>query len=611
METGLAGARHDADGGTGRTVRVLHVDDEPEFGELTTAYLERENPSFEVVTETSARDGLTRLEDGDVDCIVSDYDMAEMNGIEFLERVRERDGTLPFILFTGMGSEAVASNAITAGVTDYLQKERGSEQFTLLANRIVNSVDHARAEREVRRGFDAMNAAREGIGLLDENGEFTFVNRAYADLFGYDRDELVGQHWEVLYPEADVQTVREDLLPSVPETGRWEGETENVTKNGERLVVDHALAYASDGTLLCLANDITARRTDHADDATAVSRDLLARAIDEAPVGVTISGSAADDVPLVYANDGFERLTGYPPAESLGRNCSFLQGEDTDEDRVRELAAAIQRGVPASVELRNYRRDGTEFWNRVTVAPLPDEDGDPANFVGFQEDVTERKRKERQLERQLGQFDAFGSVLSHDTRTPLQVVSGRIELAAETGDLDHLEKATAGLDRLETLLDDLAAVMREGELVTDVTAVALDDVATDIWRSIETGEATLDADETTVCADRNALARLLENLFKNCVDHAGPGAHVTVGGLPNGFYVADDGPGISADQRDSVFEFGTSTKESGAETGRGLASVEQIAVSHGWDVRVTESETGGARFEFTDVDTENEDRARR
>ncbi|MFW5938757.1 MAG: sensor histidine kinase, partial [Halanaeroarchaeum sp.] len=104
--------------------------------------------------------------------------------------------------------------------------------------------------------------------------------------------------------------------------------------------------------------------------------------------------------------------------------------------------------------------------------------------------------------------------------------------------------------------------------------------------------------EREVLANPGRLKRLLDNLFRNAAEHGGDG--VVVGDISDGFYVADDGPGIPADQRDEVFESGHSTSESG--TGFGLAIVQRIAEAHGWDVSLTESETGGARFEFTGVD---------
>jgi CheY-like chemotaxis protein len=129
-------------------IEVLHVEDEPDFADLTATFLEREDDQFTVETASTAGDGLERIDDRRPDCVVSDYNMPGMNGLEFLRAVRERYPDLPFILFTGKGSEAIASDAISAGVTDYLQKHSSTEQYELLADRIRNAV---RTRRETQR----------------------------------------------------------------------------------------------------------------------------------------------------------------------------------------------------------------------------------------------------------------------------------------------------------------------------------------------------------------------------------------------------------------------------------------------------------------------------
>ena len=120
-------------------------------------------------------------------------------------------------------------------------------------------------------------------------------------------------------------------------------------------------------------------------------------AMDEAPVGITISDPSQPDNPLIYVNDGFCEMTGYPRDEVLGQNCRFLQGESTREEPVAQMRAAIDAEEPVTVELRNYRKEGTMFWNRVTVAPVRSKSGSVTNYLGYQEDVTEKKRFEQDL----------------------------------------------------------------------------------------------------------------------------------------------------------------------------------------------------------------------
>lgn len=137
-----------------------------------------------------------------------------------------------------------------------------------------------------------------------------------------------------------------------------------------------------------------------------VPESLKTRAMDEAPIGITIADAQEEDTPLVYVNAAFERVTGYSATEALGNNCRFLQGEETEPERVDQMREAIAAGESISVTLRNYTRDGELFWNEVTLAPLFDEDGIVTHYVGFQVDVTERKQAARAAKRYASELEA-------------------------------------------------------------------------------------------------------------------------------------------------------------------------------------------------------------
>jgi PAS domain S-box-containing protein len=136
-----------------------------------------------------------------------------------------------------------------------------------------------------------------------------------------------------------------------------------------------------------------------------ITEELKEQAMDEAPVGITIADFSLPDRPLVYVNRAFCETTGYSPREALGRNCRYLQGPDTDPESVAELRRAIDAGESTSVELLNYRRDGTEFWNRVDIAPIETSEGTVTHYVGFQTDITARVRAEEAAERYAAEAD--------------------------------------------------------------------------------------------------------------------------------------------------------------------------------------------------------------
>ncbi|MFB9804463.1 response regulator [Haladaptatus pallidirubidus] len=188
-------------------IRVLHVDDDPARIRLSTTLLGRYLPDAEIYTETDPMVARDRLDaDLSVDCIVSDFDMGTMDGLDFLEAVRERFSNLPFILFTGKGSEEIASEAISAGVTDYLQKSGGADQYAVLANRIENVVGQYRAERAAtmyqRRMKTVYERVTDAFFALDADWRFTFVNGRGEELLNKNEAELVGKSVWNEFPDA-------------------------------------------------------------------------------------------------------------------------------------------------------------------------------------------------------------------------------------------------------------------------------------------------------------------------------------------------------------------------------------------------------------------------
>jgi len=849
-------------------IRVLHVDDKPDFADLAATFLEREDSQFAVETVTSPSDGLDRLTDTEFDCIISDYDMPDQNGIEFLETVRTDYPDLPFILYTGKGSEGIASKAISAGVTDYLQKESGTDQYVVLGNRVKNAVEQFRSQRalternrELLRYKRMINSMDEAACIYDSEGRFELVNKYLAEWYDTTSEELAGEQ-STLISRIREQTDGDpfqELLSG--ERNELRGELNNdFPEHGYAVLEYHLTPLRVDGTIggvVGIARDITDRRAQRAE------LEYKDRAIDAAPIGITISDPSQDDNPLIYVNDCFTELTGYTKKEALGSNCRFLQGEHTSPEAVARIREAIDNEETVTVELRNYRQDGTEFWNRLSIAPVCGDGGETTNYIGFQQDVTgekereqelheeqafieqsldtlvdifyyvdtngdfqrwntklpeltgysneeigsmnaleffegahreaiehsireiletgshvteaeittadgrqvphefrgvrmtaddgeptgiigiarditERKKREHQLEekteeleqlatkfetqyrtlfeeapvmtiltraedgepiiddcnsqfiktlgydenaildRELAEFytrdsaellleeggykrslegkfdrekrdlvtadgevvetllravprrraddgiigtmamyiditeresvkranerlEEFTSIVSHDLRNPLNVASGRLELAAEECASDHFDDIEQALNRMETLIDNLLTLAREGKAVTDTQLVDLTAMINGCWENVETNQAVLVTNiDRSVWADKSRLKQLFENLFRNAVEHGGADVTVTVGRLDDGFYIEDDGSGIPSDKRDDIFEAGYSRWADG--TGFGLSIVEQIVTAHDWQIRVTDGSDGGARFEITDVE---------
>jgi signal transduction histidine kinase len=212
---------------------------------------------------------------------------------------------------------------------------------------------------------------------------------------------------------------------------------------------------------------------------------------------------------------------------------------------------------------------------------------------------TERGELARQNER----LERFASVLSHDLRNPLNIVSGRLELLDEDCDSEHVGAARTAVERMDALIEDVLTLARQGQPIDETKPVSLPAIANKSWSVIEAPEATLRVEtDATILADESRLQQLLENLFRNAIEHGGDDVTISLEPIPggSGFRVVDDGQGLSDADRERLFEPGYSTSESG--TGLGLAIVREIVDAHGWTVSVDESSGGGTCFEVRDVD---------
>ncbi|TQQ82949.1 PAS domain S-box protein [Halonotius terrestris] len=236
----------------------------------------------------------------------------------------------------------------------------------------------------------AFQAANDAMVITDTEGRILDANETACETYGLSRSDLLGR------------TVREFFPDDYDAEAEWQA-FQSGAKDRDTVTVigadgeEHVLEYAGTpnvvpGQNLFIARDITGRVEREAE------LRMKTQAIDDAPIGMTITDPSQADNPMVYANDRFCELTGYDREEILDQNCRFLQGEDTHADRVRMIRDAIDNEESVSTTIRNYRKDGTGFWNHITIAPVTDDNGALTNWIGFQQDVTDRRKREDALE---------------------------------------------------------------------------------------------------------------------------------------------------------------------------------------------------------------------
>jgi len=199
--------------------------------------------------------------------------------------------------------------------------------------------------------------------------------------------------------------------------------------------------------------------------------DLLIKATNSANEGITISSMAQPDSPLVFVNDGFERLTGYSKGDVIGKNCRFLQGEETDKTPVEELRRAIKKGEQTTVELLNYKKDGTPFWNRLSITPLKDENGIATHYVGVQSDITELRETQKNLRAAIKDLALFQDKINFELEQARKVQKFILPSSLPNTDKIRFSSVFEPMDQIGGDFYDIIEIDKGvyGVLVADVT----------------------------------------------------------------------------------------------------------------------------------------------
>jgi len=315
--------------------------------------------------------------------------------------------------------------------------------------------------------------------------------------------------------------------------------------------------------------------------------------VEEMPDAVVTLG--ADGRVLDWNAAAIELFGVEEPSAGMAMDAFFERLDEADRD-------ALRSDDPTDIAITVERADRPRHC-AAQVSPIDLDGAGGAGRVVTVRDVTPAVQRERQLVDANDSLEAFAEIVSHDVQGPLMELRGSADVAIATGDVDQVEHVHNGIDRMDALVDDMLDLARSGQRIDETSVVSLAEATRAAWRSVWATDADLVvATDGRVRADPDRLQQLLENCFRNAVEHAGPAVTVTVGELDDsdGFYVEDDGPGIPAADRDRVFERGVSGSEDG--TGLGLGIVREIVDAHGWSVRVVAAADGGARLEFADVE---------
>lgn len=363
----------------------------------------------------------------------------------------------------------------------------------------------------------AIDASGHAVYITDVDGSIKYVNSAFEEITGFTPAEAVGQTPKLLDAGEMSQQYFDRLWDTVLSGDPWHEEITNQTKAGETYTAMQTIAPVTEKgdiqAFVAVQEDITERK--------ARENRLKRRtdAIEEAPLGIVITDPEQEDNPMIYVNDGFVKETGYAREDALGENCRFLQGEDTDPDRIAKLATAIEAQEPISIELRNYREDGSEFWNHLEIAPIWDENGDLDNYIGFQQNVTDRRDRQEQLQ-------VIDRVLRHNLRNDLNVVRGMaatIQSEASAEIAEKAEKITESSDQLTKLAEKerkITTILQEQPISEsiDVNAV-LEEAASRVQADYPAASIEIESLEGKPAQATPELEEAMVELISNAVIH--------------------------------------------------------------------------------------------
>jgi len=627
------------DGDTLERTHVLCVSGDRQTRALLTRSLAE--GAVSVAITTSYADAIDRLEYDEIDSVVVDTDTI-WNASRLLERLHhEWPGTPAFVYGEEKQAQRLSGEApghVTVvedpdrlpSLVERQVEARPVIPLETVVNQVKRRLADARSageiERAVREGFSGEGAyAFAWLGEYDpgEREIIPWVTDRSAVDWPIHRSFSIGGGDHPLLERAlktgDSQVVSplEDCVDDVPlgETALERGvhtvsvsllETDEERYGVFVLYARHELSE-SEQTAIASVTDTTSYALESVSIRGQVSQlsqslNRYERLVEAADDGMYVVDSEGH---FTTVNDALLEMTEYSREGVLGEHYTLL----FDHGASRPSITAVEASTTFETQLET--KSGERIPCETQAAAVTDDVGDANKTVGVVRDITDRKRRERQLREQNERLDAFAQIVSHDLRNPLGVAQGYLELAVESGEHAHLEQVSDGLDRMETIIADVLTVAREGEWAGELETVDLQTLAETAWENVDAANATLVIEDSCQLeADRSPVLRLFENLFRNAIEHGqveGEPLTIRVGVLNGytesglgsdraGFYVADDGEGVPPGLRDEVFDSTVSTGTEGI--GLGLWVVREVAHGHGWSVLLTESADGGARFEF-------------
>ena len=589
-------------------IRVLFVDDDKDFQKLTKEFLSIiSDGRVTVHSLTNPEQVFSQLETSNFDVVVADFQMPEMNGLELLSQLKDRDSSIPFIIFTGRGREEVAIEALNLGADYYIRKGGDPQsQFSELYYKIQKVVIHKRMEEDLRKSErrfrEFAELLPEVVFELDENMNISYINNYFFEEYGYTPEEIEqGMNaLEVVVPEhretvvnAFNRLLNEEYEPSLEiNVKRKDGTTfpalsfsspilhENKTIGLRGIIVDISKLKQIETELL-------------------ESEQKYKTLFEESPIGIVtcdLEGNIED------VNKMALLFLGSPSKE------------ETKTINLLTFPLLKSAGVSESILkcIRNKKQYGSELpytskWGKLTyyrykMLPLMNNEGETTGVLLALEDITAYKQIENELLKQREELSDFSNFMAHDLRNNLTAIEGYLQLLEEKSKNDITDKILKKIDYLRNLLDRSLYLAERGEIIEKKDKVNLNIVVEDIVKLIipESIEFAYDNLPTVSC-DSEKLSQVFSNILENAVIHGNPSRieiKTQVSDDKIEILIINNGQMIPKSEMEKIFKIGYSTRKDQKGQGIGLSIVKKIIEAHGWQINF-QSVKGETFFKIT------------
>ena len=560
-------------------IRVLYVDDF-ESGLSPLPALEREG-GFDVVVAEGGAEGRSLLDD-EVDCVLCGAELPDESGFDFCADLRA-DHAIPVVVLGGAPAAELADEAVAAGAAEYVSRALLDTSPELVATRLRRVVERAREEPAPslldalplpvvvgdERVHAANGAARDRLA-----GGDALVGRAVSSLF--ESDDPVFDDSETTRRRIDATGTAVTVRTASLSTGPLHVATLTDTQPGE-----------ADAALVRKAN-------------------MLDSILGQIPLAVYFKDrdgrhvAVSDHLPQMNPDGRIINPEGkvHHTAEAIiGKTDFDLYPSELAEQTAADEAEIVETEEPLIHKIEHtYTPDQELMRLSTSKAPWYGPDGEVRGIVGITVDITDEKRYEDTVDYQDSVLELVETVLE-------EPISQSVAELAEIGvplDGDEATDVTRSIDAVVDHVDVVETLLTDGRQEFGTELVDLERIASGAWDDLQTEAATMAVTYNGIIrANRGKLSRLFTELFENALVHAGPDVDVTVEQFEDGFFVADDGPGVPPGDRRRIFEYGYTTDDE--RIGAGLTIAETIANSLGWELTVVEGTDGGCRFEVTDV----------